>query len=1743
MGKLFPLIRLKNLVDVNHNNQKNGIMSKRAKVIILVFISLGILFVLVSALAALLVDLNKYRPLVATKIEETLHRKVYIGQIKHTLWTGLGAEINQITVLDKEASRPFIHVDQVVARVRWIPLLYKKIEVSTLLLKNPQIFLERAESGVWNFEDILPVTPTTAFEKPDNQETKEKKNPKSQENTETRRPRDSFIFSPQVVFAASPVTSNSGQQAPDDKQELHPFAIDLFKIVNGTVIIQDLKVNKETTFSHIHLEAQDIAPDSQVPFTLAATVNGSQPSNGGNTKSLPATIQASGTLGPLPRNGSFKDMEFTLKAKLEEVDLSRFAPYYKRHIGVELIDGAVGGEIKFIGKLGSYINSEGKLKVTDFLWKDPGIFTSPLRGVNAAVHGALSINLREGDLKVVHSTVTTAAIMMDISGEVEKVKTKPQINLSIKLENLDWDKLFALLPPEARPGLIKADGRPPLHLEGVASIALQPQGSLQDLTLTGTIDLKESQIQYKDIFSKPRGVPGQIVFEGHLGENTLTLSNLRVNLNNVQMVVAGTVGDLKTGEPALDLKITSQSFLPEKLMELFPRTAATDSKSAPASKGLPSPDRAEEIKISGPGNLAISLKGKPKDLLAEGSINFDQSELKYKSLLHKSPDTPANLEFSSKRKEDEFSLENLTLRLGPLTLHATGAVTGIDSKSESPSIRLDVATNKVKLDELQQQLTPTKTSFLPGEVTLTGPTELKLHAEGPVNKLQVTTSLDLTDNDIRYKDFFSKPAKVKSDLKVEAGLDAGKLNIDNITISLGDMVLKAIGTIGSPGNPDLNLQIESNTFEVATLLKAVPVASNILPEEVLLSGKTSLSVKPTGKPENLNLAGNISLDKGYLQYGQVFQKQVGVPGNLDFNVEIKRDNRTGLSLLNLSNSSLHLGNLALRINGSIENLQNPKFNLDLSTNPFDVAEFQNKLLPGVSLADLTLTGPSQLQVHLEGPSQALEIKSSVNLTKNQIRYKDLFVKPEGVKSDLDLDTSLSKGDVIIKDLNLMLEDLQLKVKGAITRPHDGASPQREPQLNLDIATDEFEIQKLLQKLPRVKSSLPESLNLTGPAKLQVKMAGSPSNLRLTGFVNLDKGEASYGILFKKASGIPGRLEFDVIAKKERFEIEALKLNINDLILDVKGFITGFNPTGRKQYASPLWDLHLKSNTFAFNSWVPLSGASEDQGKVDLELILKGTWEDIVEGQGINGTVNLKKVRLALPDLPKPIENLSASAALAGGEITVKDLTGYLGSSVFTGNLNIKDLNAPKVQFDFHAPRLNLDEWMEGKGIEKKASWKRNPETWGNRETEIFPIFFVAASPSVDQTLEPIRPVQALKLSKPRKPASKERDLKTAPTEETQTPETKEEKPVGSGTPLPVKQTSRSNTLQDFLRKVQAQGTITIDQGTAKEFEFSRLATRAQMTNQILRLSNLVFNFYDGTHEGTAVVDLNTTPPAYEIHTRLTQVNARKLFAGKTSLKHVIYGLLFANMNLQGRGFETQALSKTLTGSGDLEIRNGKFTAFSIFHELAPLFEWIGQIGKVKEFLALSEQFKKAPPDTEFSLFKGHFIIENGQAGIGDLVIQIRDSTQNLNMDLEITGNLGLNNTALDLTGKVSFFKDFKYYSEIIKYFPERDGKVTIPFPIPIEGTLFEPEFNLAGIQNSVVKFAADIALQKGIQLGLEKIFKKKEKNTEPDIESQASSEQQPPGESQGKPPAQKKPEEVLEDISKSILDQIFKKRR
>jgi uncharacterized protein involved in outer membrane biogenesis len=1736
-------------------------MSKKLKITIFVFGSLIILFALIATLAAFLIDLNTYRQVIAIKIEETLHRKVYIGQIQHTLWTGLGAEISKVTILDKDESRPFMEAERIKAHIRWLPLLENKIEVSSLTLRDLKVLLEREESGVWNFEDILPITPTTAFLNKygsvgvwecGSMGVWECESTGVRSHSYTHTPilpySSLFFFSPLTAEAAMTddeqrtpfdktqdrLRQDSGQ-ATDNEQPTKFFSIDLFKIVNGTVIVLDHKVNKESTFSSINLEAENIAPGSQVPFTLSTAVNEEKPTNGASTKPTFATINASGTVGPLPLKGGLEATEFVLKARLDELTLSRFAPYYKKQLGAESIDGQLGGEIKLTGKLGSYLNSEGTFEVTDFLWKDSEIFTSPLKEARAEVSGNLQMNLLDGDLKFINSRLTIPALMVDVTGEVQDVKTKPQLNLSIKLENLAWDKLLALLPPETRPNLIKANGRPPLLLEGIANITIQPQGSLDDLTLAGTINLDDSHVQYEDLFLKPRGVPGQITFEGHLGENTLTLSNLILNLNNVPIKVVGTIDDLKAQESSLNLKVTSQPFLPEKLLMFFPKTKEPGTGSK--EQGVDSKQQA--LKVTGPGNLDLTIKGKPKDLVLEGSVNFDQSELTYGPKIHKASHIPANLDFNSRFKGDELNLEDLKLTLGTLILNAKGSIKDFTS----PVLRLALTTNKFKLDELQRQLVPTTEPLLPTDVTLTGPMELKLQAEGPMNKLVIMTNLDLTDNGIKYQNVFSKPTKLKSDLRVNAELSEGNLNIDNVAFSLGDMILKATGAIGSLNDPKLDLQVDTNTFDLDTLLKAIPVASGALPEELILSGKASLSVKPKGKLDNLNLSGNINLDKSKIQYGQAFRKPEGIPGNLDFNTELKKD------AVNVSNSAIQLGNLILRVNGSVVYGRSgglPSLNVDLSTNAFDMKEFQSNLLPGVSLGDLTLTGASQFQAHLEGPPQALDIKSGLDLTKNQIRYKDFFVKPEGIKSDLDLEASLSKGDVIIKNLNFFLDDLELKAKGLL-------SNKSEPDLNFEILTNEFDIQKLLQKVPVVKNALPRDLSLNGPTKLNVKTEGALSNLRLSGLVNMDKGEFSYSI-FKKTSGITGRLEFNTILKKNRFDIETLKLNLNDAILDIKGFIT--SSLGTKQFTSPLLDLQVRSNTFAFNQLIPSPDGSrnDSSGKTDLNVNLKGNWNNILTGQGITGIVNLRNVRLTPPEWPKPIENLTALMSLADGKVIIKGLTAQLGTSAFTGNLNLEDLSAPKIRFDLHAARLNLDEIFEMKRIEKKASRDKDAGTQGRGDAgtgEKIPVRFVS---TVERIPSEILLAEATKPPRLRKPSPDQVISKPAPTEGGRTqdpiPSLPKDSPLSDDAPA-----SKTRAEGDLLKKMQAQGTVTIDQGTVKQMDFSQLKTQVQMASKLVRLNNLVFDFYDGTHQGSAIIDFNPPQPTYEINTKLVQVNADKLFTEVTSVKHVLYGLLFADVKLRGQSFDSDKISKTLVGNGGFEIRSGKFTAFNIYHELAPLFELIGQIGKIKELLALAEQFRTAPQDTEFLLFKGQFNLQNGQAGTEDLIIQIRDPAQKLNMDMEITGILGLDNAILDLTGKVSFFSDFKYYPELVKYFPERNGKVTIPFPLPIGGTVLNPTLDLSKIHTNVVKFAADIALQKGIQSGLDKIFKKKEEKKEQNLEQesppeqqapleqQPPSEQQPPPETEKKSPTQKKPEEIIEDISKSVLDKVFKKRR
>lgn len=130
---------------------------KGLKILIGIVAGIIILLFLVSLLVKIVFTKEKLLSLVVPKIEKALNRKVEIEDISVSIWGGLGVDVIGMKVTNPPGfvQEHLFKFDQLLVRVKFWPLLHKRIEVKKLVLKSPLINLEKNSEGISNFSDLL----------------------------------------------------------------------------------------------------------------------------------------------------------------------------------------------------------------------------------------------------------------------------------------------------------------------------------------------------------------------------------------------------------------------------------------------------------------------------------------------------------------------------------------------------------------------------------------------------------------------------------------------------------------------------------------------------------------------------------------------------------------------------------------------------------------------------------------------------------------------------------------------------------------------------------------------------------------------------------------------------------------------------------------------------------------------------------------------------------------------------------------------------------------------------------------------------------------------------------------------------------------------------------------------------------------------------------------------------------------------------------------------------------------------------------------------------------------------------------------------------------------------------------------------------------------------------------------------------------------------------------------------------
>ncbi|GAK50174.1 hypothetical protein U14_01401 [Candidatus Moduliflexus flocculans] len=828
-----------------------------------------------------------------------------------------------------------------------------------------------------------------------------------------------------------------------------------------------------------------------------------------------------------------------------------------------------------------------------------------------------------------------------------------------------------------------------------------------------------------------------------------------------------------------------------------------------------------------------------------------------------------------------------------------------------------------------------------------------------------------------------------------------------------------------------------------------------------------------------------------------------------------------------STGNVSVDDVRVDVSGNVaQAATNPALDLTISSKEFSWENVIQLLPPNAAkpLQDLGLTGKGTLNVQPKGALDQLAISGEFDLSQSGMRASNVFAKPAALAAMLKFDMTLMQDAVDIKMFNVSIGNVTLSATGTVSR-------FSKPIFDMQITSTPFPLPDMLALFPviaELKQNGQPALKTDGMASLTAGIKGAADDLNINATVNLDQGAVAYADFFQKAAAIPGNIAAEVRLKKDSVSINRAVVNLGEFQLTAHGEVNHFNEpeldiavetnlfdlaamfghfpmltaqvpkelrldglgkiavksvgsvknlaisgmvdmtkgeilfgdvfnkpkdipgsiefdttitpdsvalkqvqinlndvlfdvtgaiSGLKQKA--MLDIRLKSNQFALNQLLPFSGLEmHPTGITEFSMQVKGAVADFTPDSIVALDLRCQDVGLLLPAFGKPVNHLNLVAALRGQTLSLKQLSASIGESSLKGDATILDpFTTPDVAFALESDYLNADEFL------KAAPDAHTPQAR----------FYRSGSRS------PFRVVAETTVTSP---------------------------------PVTV-----ANHQEWPLSHLKARGTLSIKHGIVKQVEFANLRSDVMFANQVLNLENMLFELYDGTYQGRVKFDLSAPTPTYEFESKLMDVDANRLLTASVSAKDIVYGLLFANAAIAGKGFSAEQLAQHLSGSGTIAIGAGKFTSFNIWPDIAQIFELLGTVGNSDALLKIGSDIGQFPAETNFSRFEATFNLEEGKGGHSEVLLEVPE--QEMHIALLMNGEFGLD-LSLDLLGKIRFAPESKYYNDIKKAFrdfEQDDGSIELPFPIPIGGTLLKPTINMKTAQKSLQKFAEKMARQ------------------------------------------------------------------
>jgi AsmA protein len=417
---------------------------RRSLRVLLVVIVVLVVLVLV---APFLIPVNQFRPTIEEKASAALGRKVEVGNLSLSLFTGsLAADNLSIADDPKFSNSPFLTAKSIKVGVELVPLiLHKDLNITNIVIDSPEVTLLRNPGGVWNYSSF-------------------------------------------GASAAKSQTKQGGtpaQQTPPPQQgassNANEFAVQKLELRNGRVVVGSTNSQKRSTYDKVDLTASNVSLTTKFPVTLTANLPG-----GG-------TLKLDGTAGPLDQENTALT---PVNAKLTVNNLNVASTgFVDPSLG---LGGLLDLDATIASQNGEAVVS-GSAKLTKALLVSGG---SPAT-VPVVVDFNTKYDLRKNRGVLEPSTLKIGNDVAHLSGTYEVPADSDAVVLHVKVEgqNMPAKDLEAFLPAV---GIHMPNGA---SLQaGTLNMNLELSGPTNKLVTSGNVGMFSAKLVGFDLGSKMSGL-------------------------------------------------------------------------------------------------------------------------------------------------------------------------------------------------------------------------------------------------------------------------------------------------------------------------------------------------------------------------------------------------------------------------------------------------------------------------------------------------------------------------------------------------------------------------------------------------------------------------------------------------------------------------------------------------------------------------------------------------------------------------------------------------------------------------------------------------------------------------------------------------------------------------------------------------------------------------------------------------------------------------------------------------------------------------------------------------------------------------------------------------------------------------------------------------------------------------------------------------------------------------------------